>query len=245
MRFILANHESQGRGQRPLARTLMHSLYWLLLAFIALTFALVLGIKFCDPATWSWRLQQQGINAAPHTWVSLSQINPHMQLAVIAAEDQTFASNDGFDYAAMIAAFEHNQHSKQIRGGSTITQQLAKNLFLWPDRSYFRKALGAWLTLWLEAILPKSRILELYLNIVQLGPDIYGVEDAARHYFGVSARNLTSHQASLLAAILPNPVRYKVKPPSPYVIKRSAWIRKQMRQLGDEPLQQIRSAPHP
>ncbi|MBV7316503.1 monofunctional biosynthetic peptidoglycan transglycosylase [Shewanella sp. NIFS-20-20] len=204
-----------------------------------MTIALVLTIKYLDPPSWSWRLQQQGLDAPPHTWVPLSDMSHSMQLAVIAAEDQTFATNNGFDIKAIIAAFEHNEHSQQIRGGSTITQQLAKNLFLWPARSYFRKALGAWFTWWIDTLLPKTRVLELYLNIIQLGPHTYGVADAAAQYFSTSALMLNDYQASLLAAILPNPVVYKVQPPSAYVVRRSAWIRQQMRQLGPGVLQQV------
>ena len=166
-------------------------------------------------------------------WISDSQI------AVIAAEDQKFAEHWGFDVAAIRAALKHNQQSRRVRGASTLSQQTAKNLFMWSDRSFLRKGIEAWFTLLMELGWDKSRILEVYLNIVEFGPGIYGAEAAARHYFGKPAIRLTRYEASLLAAALPNPWRYRVKPPSPYVQQRSAWIRRQMGQLGQVTLNRV------
>lgn len=134
---------------------------------------------------------------------------------MIAAEDQRFADHNGFDMDAISSALKHNQQSRRVRGASTLSQQTAKNLFMWSDRSLLRKGIEAWFTLLMELGWDKSRILEVYLNIVEFGPGIYGAEAAARHYFGKPAARLTRYEASLLAAALPNPWRYRVKPPRP------------------------------
>lgn len=209
----------------------------LLLLWIVLSMALVAVLRFINPPTWSWKIIRSfstphAAAKVQHQWVDLQHISPQMQLAVIASEDQTFPENFGFDIGSIMAAFEHNERSDQIRGASTITQQTAKNLFLWSSRSYFRKAVEAWFTFVIELEWDKSRTLEVYLNIIEFGPGIYGVEAAAQHYFQVPAAKLTAYQASLLAAILPNPWGYKIKPPSAYMLQRSSWIQQQMRQLG-------------
>ena len=172
----------------------------------------------------------------------LERISRELQLAVIAAEDQRFADHNGFDMDAISSALKHNQQSRRVRGASTLSQQTAKNLFMWSDRSLLRKGIEAWFTLLMELGWDKSRILEVYLNIVEFGPGIYGAEAAARHYFGKPAARLTRYEASLLAAALPNPWRYRVKPPSPYVQQRSAWIRRQMSQLGQVTLNRMHEA---
>jgi monofunctional biosynthetic peptidoglycan transglycosylase len=153
---------------------------------------------------------------------------------VIAAEDQSFVHHHGFNFQAMAQAFKRNLNSKRIRGGSTLTQQTAKNLFLSPHRNFFRKGLEAGLTLLLELLWPKNRILEVYLNIAQFGDGIYGVEAASRAFFGKSASRLEPGEAALLAAVLPNPLKLRVDKPSAYVLKRRDWILRQMRQLGEE-----------
>lgn len=141
------------------------------------------------------------------TWVGLDRITPAMPRAVIGAEDSTFCSHHGFDLAAIEQAAERNAESSKLRGGSTISQQTAKNAFLWPGRSYLRKGLEAYFTVLTEALWGKRRIMEVYLNIAELGPGIYGVEAAAQHYFGVSAARLSPAQASRIAAILPQPIK--------------------------------------
>ncbi|MDD5035744.1 MAG: monofunctional biosynthetic peptidoglycan transglycosylase [Methylococcaceae bacterium] len=165
-------------------------------------------------------------------WVDGSDMAPSAGLAVIAAEDQLFTSHCGFNLRAMAQAWERNQKGGRIRGGSTLSQQTAKNLFLYPTRSLLRKGLEAVLTVLLELLWPKSRILEVYLNIAQFGDGIYGVEAASREFFGKPARLMTPAEAALLAAVLPNPLRLRADRPSAYVFKRQAWILKQMRQLG-------------
>ena len=167
-----------------------------------------------------------------HDWVPLERIAPSMGLAVIAAEDQNFAEHFGFDWKAIEKALEHNERSRRKRGASTLSQQTAKNLFLWSSRSWVRKGFEVWFTLLLEAGWSKRRILEVYLNIVEFGDGIYGVEAASQHYFRKPAQRLRPSEAALLAAVLPNPHRFKVSSPSPYVLGRQAWILGQMQQLG-------------
>ncbi len=153
-------------------------------------------------------------------------------LAVLAAEDQHFATHWGFDLSALRYAWHYNQLHRRIRGGSTITQQTAKNLFLSPARSYVRKGLEAYFTLLLEALWPKRRILEIYLNVAQFGDGLFGAESASLHFFRKSARDLTSAEAALLAAVLPSPRRFQADHPSPFVKARRDWILRQMKQLG-------------
>lgn len=170
--------------------------------------------------------------SARHDWVSSDQIAPAMKLAVIAAEDQRFAENFGFDWDAIRKALQHNERGRSVRGGSTITQQTAKNVFLWGERSWLRKGLEAGITVLLETFWSKERILTVYLNSIEFGSGIFGVEAAAHHYFHKPASRLSSREAALLAAVLPNPIRYKVQAPSGYVVRRQQWILRQMRQLG-------------
>jgi monofunctional biosynthetic peptidoglycan transglycosylase len=167
-----------------------------------------------------------------HRWVDLTRISPNLALAVVASEDQKFPLHRGFDVEAIEKAYELNRHSHRIRGASTISQQVAKNLFLWSGRSYIRKGLEAWFTVLIEVCWPKRRILEVYLNIAEFGLGTYGAEAAAQRYFHEPAARLTRAQAALLAAVLPNPQRFLVASPSPYVVSRRAWILEQMQSLG-------------
>lgn len=168
-------------------------------------------------------------------WVGMDDISPWMGLAVIAAEDQTFPDHWGFDVAAIQKAVAHNERSdSRVRGASTLSQQTAKNLFLWDGRSWLRKGLEAGLTLGMETVWSKKRILTVYLNIAEFGDGVFGVEAAAQRYFNKPASRLSPGEAALLAAVLPNPIRYKVDAPSGYVQRRQAWILRQMRQLGGE-----------
>lgn len=168
-------------------------------------------------------------------WVSMDEISPWMGLAVIAAEDQTFPDHWGFDVAAIEKALSHNERNEnRIRGASTLSQQTVKNLFLWDGRSWLRKGLEAGLTVGVETVWSKKRILTVYLNIAEFGDGVFGVEAAAQRYFGKPASRLTQSEAALLAAVLPNPLRFKAAAPSGYVRSRKAWILRQMRQLGGE-----------
>lgn len=181
----------------------------------------------------SW---QQKPYQLQHDWVDLPQISAHLQQAVVAAEDQLFLQHQGFDVKAIEKALVYNSKGRKVRGASTISQQTAKNVFLWSGRSWLRKGLESALTVLIELTWGKQRILEVYLNSVEFGPGIFGAQAAARYYFGVDAKRLTKQQAALLAAVLPNPHRFSVKAPSPYVRKRQQWILQQMRQL--RPIQQ-------
>jgi monofunctional biosynthetic peptidoglycan transglycosylase len=162
-----------------------------------------------------------------------------MWLATVTAEDASFQDHSGFDWTSIREARAHNQTHDRKRGASTITQQVAKNLFLWPHKSYVRKALEAYLTLLIEALWPKHRILEVYLNIAQFGVDVFGVEAAARRYFGGAASGLTDVQAALLAAALPSPRTHDVGRPSHQLRFRQAWIRAAARRLGDRCLERL------
>ncbi|MFJ1227859.1 monofunctional biosynthetic peptidoglycan transglycosylase [Yersinia proxima] len=173
-------------------------------------------------------------------WVPMDEISPYMVLAVMAAEDQKFPEHWGFDVSAIESALVHNQRNQnRIRGASTLSQQTAKNLFLWDGRSWVRKGLEVGLTAGIELVWTKRRILTVYLNIAEFGDGIFGVEAAARHFFNKPASKLSASEAALLAAVLPNPLRFKVNAPSGYVISRQQWILRQMRQLGGKEFIQV------
>lgn len=181
-----------------------------------------------------------------HDWVPWSEISRHAAVAVIAAEDQKFLEHDGFDFEAIDQALTDSRRGRRLRGASTISQQVAKNLFLWPGQSWVRKGLEAWFTLWIELLWPKQRILEVYLNSAEFGRGVWGVEAASRHFFGKPAARLNRPEAALLAAVLPNPRRFRVSNPSPYVRQRQDWILWQMRMLGGAGLlRKLDEAPRP
>lgn len=167
-----------------------------------------------------------------HDWVALEDISPNLQRAVIASEDQKFLYHYGLDVEAMQKALQHNKRSKRIRGGSTISQQTAKNLFLWSGRSYVRKGMEAWLTVLMETVWSKERILEVYLNSAEFGRGIYGAEAAAQFYFHKPARKLSARESALMAAALPSPRKRNPAKPSGYMQGRAAWIQRQMSRLG-------------
>lgn len=158
------------------------------------------------------------------SWRGLDQISPHLVRSAIGSEDANFCSHHGFDLEAIRKAMAHNERSERTRGGSTISQQTAKNVFLWPDRSYVRKGLEAYFTALIEVMWGKPRIMEVYLNVAEFGPGIYGAEAAAQTFFGVSAADLSPTQAARLAAVLPSPLRYKAANPGPYVRRRTGRI---------------------
>jgi monofunctional biosynthetic peptidoglycan transglycosylase len=165
-------------------------------------------------------------------WVPWAEVSPHAAVAVIAAEDQKFLAHGGFDFEQIEKAVTDAQRGRRLRGASTISQQVAKNLFLWSGQSWVRKGLEAWFTVWIEFLWPKQRILEVYLNVAQFGRGTWGVEAASRRYFGKPAARLARHEAALLAAVLPSPTRYRVVNPGPYVRERQQWILGQMNRLG-------------
>ena len=167
-----------------------------------------------------------------HDWVPLEKISKNLQLAVICSEDQNFVTHNGFDMKAIEKAMEHNKKGKKVRGASTISQQTAKNVFLWPQRSWFRKGLETYFTFLIELIWPKERIMEVYLNSIEMGNGIYGAEAASQYWFKKSASKLLPSEAAAIAAILPKPLSYKAKPPTSYIQSRIAWILKQMGYYG-------------
>jgi monofunctional biosynthetic peptidoglycan transglycosylase len=164
-----------------------------------------------------------------HDWVSMKNISPHMQLGAVCSEDQNFFTHHGFDFGAMKKAVNESKKSGKLRGASTISQQTAKNVFLWPQRSWVRKGLEVWFTGLIELIWSKKRILEVYLNSIEMGDGIYGAEAAAKNYFGVKASELTKYQATSIVAVFPSPLKWNARNPGPYVQSRIEWINRQMK----------------
>jgi len=210
---------------------------------VALSVLMVIVLRFMSPPVSALMIERRvsswfasGKYSPTYRWVSFDKIAPAMGTAVIAAEDQNFPQHYGFDLPAIQRALGHNGRNARTRGASTLTQQTAKNLFLWPRRSWLRKGAEAYFTVLLEVCWDKRRILETYLNIVEFGEGIYGVEAAAQHYFRKPASRLSREEAASLAAVLPNPRRYKVNSPGPYVRERQQWILQQMNQLGGSSL---------
>ncbi len=224
------------------SRSPLRSLYrWVLRLFGGFFLLLVVTIvllRFIDPPMWSWRIHRTidpppGYPQQPlHQWVSLRQMPPSVPLAVVAAEDQRFPRHHGIDLEAIQDALQAADRGKPLRGASTLTQQTAKNLFLWSERAYSRKFLELGLALLLELLWDKKRILEVYLNIAEFGPGVYGVGAASEYWFHRPVQEMTPRQAARLAAVLPNPWRYRAEPVTPYVQERSLWIGRQMAQLG-------------
>ena len=171
-----------------------------------------------------------------YRWRSLNQISPHLVASAIAAEDARFCSHGGFDMEAIERALKANERGGKVRGGSTITQQTAKNVFLWPGRDWVRKGFEAGYTVLIETVWSKRRIMEVYLNVAEMGPGIYGAEAAARHWFGKSAADLTPREAARIAAILPSPRRYDAASPGPYVRRRASRVQASARVVRNEGL---------
>jgi len=171
-----------------------------------------------------------------YRWTPLKDISPHLVASAIASEDARFCSHRGFDLQAIERALKANEQGRRIRGASTISQQTAKNVFLWPGRDWVRKGLEAGYTVLIETVWTKRRIMEVYLNVAEMGPGIYGAEAAARHWFGKSAADLTPREAARIAAILPSPRRYNAGAPGPYVRRRAARVQANARVVRDEGL---------
>jgi len=197
----------------------------ILLRFVPVLFTPLMFIRLAEQHN-----RQQELTLI-HTWVPLEKMSPSMAVAVIASEDAKFVQHHGFDFEAIEHAAKRNieQPGKRKLGGSTISQQTAKNVFLWPGRSWLRKSLEAYFTLLIELFWPKERIMEVYLNSIEMGPGIYGVEAVAREHFGCSAQKLSRSQCALIAATLPSPLRYSSKHPSAYMKKRQARILREMK----------------
>lgn len=227
---------------RSLAGRLGRWLTWLVGGCIAVSVLIVLVLRWVDPPTSAFMLSAHAAAIVAgdraykqrYQWVDYQNISRYAPLAVIAAEDQRFPDHWGFDLKSIDDSIrEHrNGKGKRLRGASTISQQVAKNLFLWKDQSFVRKGLEAYFTVLIEALWPKQRIIEVYLNVAEFGRGVYGIEAASRHFFGRSARWLSADQSALLAAVLPSPQRFRVNAPSNYVRGRQMWILSQMRGLG-------------
>jgi monofunctional biosynthetic peptidoglycan transglycosylase len=171
-----------------------------------------------------WKIDKQ--------WKNFDEISDAMKRAAVAAEDQSFLENHGFDFNAIEKAIEKNAHSKKLIGGSTISQQTAKNVFLWPGRSFIRKGFEAYFTLLMEVFWSKKRIMEVYLNVIETGDGIYGVEAASQSYFHIPASQLNNQQAAAIAVILPSPLKWSVVNPTPFIRHRRYLIMRNMRRLG-------------
>ena len=221
------------------AKRLFRWLGIVVLTLLVSTIFSVLLLRWCNPLTTSFMLRDRMIAwfdgdrayHFQHQFVDFKHIAAPMKLAVITSEDQKFPDHHGFDFESMQRAWDHNQHGRKVKGASTITQQLAKNLYLWPGRSLLRKAIEAYFTVLLETFCSKQRILELYLNSAEFGKGVFGVEAAGHQYFHKSAAQLNIAEAALLAAVLPAPKRLLVNKPSNYLRARQAWIESQMPQV--------------
>lgn len=210
---------------------------WLRLAALALaawivtSVVVVLALRFVPPPTTAFMLADRTA-AVDYRWRPHARIAPSLAISVVAAEDQKFPVHHGFDVESIEDAWDDRARGARVRGASTISQQVAKNLFLWRGQSWVRKGLEAWFTVLVEALWSKQRILEVYLNVAEFGPGIYGAEAAARRHFGKPASALSQREAALLAAVLPSPRRMDAGAPSPYVAGRARWIERQAAQLG-------------
>ncbi|MCA0357658.1 MAG: monofunctional biosynthetic peptidoglycan transglycosylase [Proteobacteria bacterium] len=213
-----------GRFVRRLLRNLLLALFLVLVAGPVV--AVILYRFIPPPVTPLMVIRAVEGRGLDHRWRSMDKISPTLPRALIAAEDAKFCDHRGFDFEALQKAYENNESGRKIRGGSTISQQTAKNVFLWPGRSYVRKGLEAWFTVLIETFWGKRRIMEVYMNSIEYGSGIYGAEAAAQRYFGVGADKLTQAQSARLAAILPSPLKWKVIKPGKYVAKRSKKIGK-------------------
>jgi len=214
--------------------------WWTKRIFITLfiaQFVYIIVLKWVDPPVtmtqfWSWATG----HGLRRDYVDGNEISPNAKLAVIASEDQLFVDHNGFDWKSIQKAMKYNEKKPgRIRGGSTISQQVAKNVFLWQGRGYIRKGLEAYFTFMIEKIWGKKRIMEVYLNVIEMGDGIFGVEKAANVYFNKSAAQLSQAEAALIAACLPSPKRYKVKPPSSFMLNRQRKIMQQMNFLRPDP----------
>ena len=217
---------------KKLRRSLVKFFVVIVVGLFALSVLLVLPWRWLPPPTSAFMLQDRWHSGKPiaQQWLPMAQIAPALAIAVVASEDQKFPHHYGFDFKALSQAIQENRQRR--RGASTITQQLAKNLYLWPGRSLARKALEAYFTVLIELTWSKQRILEVYLNVVEFGPQIYGTGAASQKIFRKPAAAITAREAALMAAVLPNPKRLLLARPSGYVLQRGAQIEASVRSLG-------------
>jgi monofunctional biosynthetic peptidoglycan transglycosylase len=222
------------------ARRWRRWLLWLPLAFVLATVLQVLLLRWIPPLASAFMVERQlsvWWHREPdfqlhYTWRSWSRISSNLPIALVAAEDQKFPFHHGFDFEAIDKAIDHNARSRHVRGASTISQQVAKNLFLWSGRSYVRKGLEVWYTVLIETLWSKQRILEVYANVAEFGNGVYGAEAAAQQFFHKPASRLSLSESARLAAVLPSPRRYSARNPSGYVQRRANWIQRQVGHLG-------------
>lgn len=224
-------------------RWLWRMIKWLTIFFFSSTILAVVAFRFLPVPFTPYmivRCIDQLMNGEKvvchHEWVPLQQIAPDMPRAAMAGEDQRFLQHHGIDFSAIEETIEYNKKHERKRGGSTITQQTAKNLFLWHGRSYLRKGLEAYFSILMELFWDKQRIMEVYLNSIEMGDGIYGVEAVAQRHFNKKAISLTRSECARIAATLPNPRKFNSKTPSLYVLKRQKWIERQMRNIPEFPL---------
>jgi len=231
---------SAGRKPRGARRVVRWLFLWLPLWFLLISVGQVLLLRWIPPVTSAFMIGRQ-VDALVerdwdfrlrYSWRNSGQISRSLPISLVAAEDQKFAVHHGFDFKAIDKAMEHNKRGRKVRGASTISQQVAKNLFLWRGRSYLRKGLEAWYTVLIELFWSKQRILEVYANVAEFGDGVYGAEAAAQVFFNKPAKRLTAAESARLAAVLPNPKRYNAKNPGAYVQRRARWIQRQVRHLG-------------
>ena len=231
---------AKGKKPRGARRLLRWVFLWLPLWFLLITSAQVLLLRWIPPLTSAFMVSRQfdALLAGDwkfrvsYSWRDSSRISRNLPIALVAAEDQTFPDHHGFDFKAIDKAIVNNKRGRRVRGASTISQQVAKNLFLWSGRSYLRKGMEAWYTVLIEFLWPKPRILEVYANIAEFGDGVYGAEAAARSFFGKPAARLSPGESARLASVLPNPKRYSASKPGAYVQRRARWIENQVRHLG-------------
>ena len=226
---------------KRISKFLLKFLFW----FVALSVIWVVIYKYV-PVPYTPLMAIRSINgdekySTKHQWKYIDEISKNLQLAVICSEDQNFLTHNGFDVKALKKAYLENQEGKRMRGGSTISQQTAKNVFLWQGRNWLRKGLEVWFTFLIETLWSKERILEVYLNSIEMGKGVFGAEAAANYWYNTSAIKLTKDQAAGIAAILPSPLRYSANPASNYITKRKNWIQRQMRNFGTFSLKEIKS----
>lgn len=232
-------------------RKLKYYTFWIM-HFIKWTFIIFFGVSIFSTILFRWvpvpcsplmfiRMGQQIVSGESvklkHKWVPMEEISQDLALAVWASEDQLFFTHNGFDFAQIKIALKDNSEGRRMRGASTISQQTAKNVFLWPSRSWLRKGLEAYFTILIETFWGKERIMEVYLNTIEMGDGIYGAEAVALEHFGVPAKKLTRNQCALIAVSLPNPRKMNSASPSSYMRKRQSWVLQQMRWLGGYPPQ--------
>lgn len=223
---------SKGQGVKGFFRTagkwLLRGLFFFFISSVLVVFA----YRFVNPPiTWlmfqRWAFEGYGLEK---DWVDIDEVPSYVPLAMLTSEDQKFMEHNGFDYQAIEKAMKYNEKKKgkKIKGGSTISQQTAKNVFCWPQRSWIRKGFETYFTFLIEMLWPKKRIVEVYINVVELGPGIYGVEAASQKFWNKPAAKISRYQACLLSAVLPRPLKYNAARPGPYVSKRANWTLRHM-----------------